>query len=366
MKKVTTLSALIVSSALFVTACGNDNDAGDNTVDNNDENVSGNVEENTETEENLNEDEADNDGEANNADGEAGDIGNLQLGTGSTGGTYYPLGTEIATTLNNNVEMDGFDVSAVSSGASVDNLSSIFQGEMDLGMTVHLPALDALTGDGDFEGVEIDNFGFMGHIYPEVMQIVTPADSGMESVADLEGSSIAIGPPGSGTQAAARLILEAYGLEEGDYDAFEEDFGDAQGRIQDGQLDASFGLLGLPAGGIEELAASADVDLISLSDEAVDYVEENSGYAAFDIPGDSYDFLEDDVQAITAYAVLVGSTDTIDEDLGYEITKAMFEHAEDISHPQAEHMTEENAMNGGDGLPLHPGAERYFEEAGIN
>ncbi|WP_444683929.1 TAXI family TRAP transporter solute-binding subunit [Alkalicoccus luteus] len=364
MKKVTSLSALMLSGALVLAACG-DNDGGGNTVDENTDNASGNVNENTETD--LNDDDGEEaDNNADNDGGEAsGDISNLQMGTGSTGGTYYPLGQEIATVVNNNIEnFDDFDLSAVSSGASVDNLSEIFQGNFDLGMTVHLPAVDALTGDGDFEGVEIDNFGFMGHIYPEVMQIVIPADSDFESVADLEGEQIAIGPPGSGTQAAARLILEAYGLEDGDYEAFEEDFGDAQGRIQDGQLSASFGLLGLPAGGIEELAASSDIDLLPLSDEGVDYVEENSGYEGFDIPADSYDFLEEDVQAITAFAVLVGNTDTIDEDLGYEITKAMFEYADEIAHPQAENITDENALNGSDDLPMHPGSERYFEEQG--
>lgn len=304
-------------------------------------------------------------GACGNDDGTA-DVGSLQLGTGSTGGTYYPLGTEMANVINANVEgYDGFDVSAVSSGASVDNIANIAQGEFELGMTVHLPALDALTGDGDFEGEEIDNFGFMGHIYPEVMQIVTTEDSGIETVADLEGMRVAIGPPGSGTQAAAELILEAYGLEEGDYDAYEEGFGDAAGRIQDGNLDASFGLLGLPAGSIEELSLSQDIKMISLTDEGLSYVEENSGYEAMEIPADSYDFLEEDIQAITAYAVLVGSTDTIDEDLGYEITRALFDNADSVSHAQGAHLTLDNALNGSDGLPMHPGAERYFEEQGL-
>ncbi|CAM3827795.1 TAXI family TRAP transporter solute-binding subunit [Alkalicoccus chagannorensis] len=376
MKKVTSLSALIVSGALVMAACG-DNNGDDNNnnapADDNNNAVENNADNNADDDMNdMNNDNDADDNNANNNDadngeaGEAGDISNLQLGTGSTGGTYYPLGQEIATTINNNIEeYDDFDLSAVSSGASVDNISSIFQGEMDMGMTVHLPALNSLTGEGDFEGVEVDNFGFMGHIYPEVMQIVIPEDSEFESVEDLEGASIAIGPPGSGTQEAARLILEAYGLEEGDYEVYEEGFGDAQGRIQDGQLDASFGLLGLPAGGIEELAASADIDLLPLTDEGLDYVEENSGYAAFDIPADSYDFLDEDVQAITAYAIMVGSLDSIDEDLGYEITRAMFEHAEDITHPQGEAITQEDALLGSDGLPMHPGAERYFEEEGI-
>lgn len=336
--------ALILTGSLVLAACGD----GDNDVNENN-NVGG-----------------DNNAEENNneATGDV-NVGNLQIGTGSTGGTYFPLGQEMATTINNNIDVEGFDLSAVSSGASVDNLSNIYQGEIALGMSVHLPAKDALTGAGDFEGVEVDNFGFMGHIYPEVMQIVTGADSDIESIGDLQGKSVAIGPPGSGTQAAAILILEAHGLEEGDYEAFEEGFGDAAGRIQDGNLDASFGLLGLPASSIEELSISRDVRLLPISEEGLSYIEENSGYGPMTIPADSYEFLESDVQAITAYAVLVGSTDLIDEDLGYAITKALYDNSGDISHPQGNYMTKENVMNGSDGLPIHPGSERYFKEEGL-
>ncbi|QKS71800.1 TAXI family TRAP transporter solute-binding subunit [Paenalkalicoccus suaedae] len=351
-KKFTSMFALVATGSLLLAACGNDDGNAGNT-----ENGPANE---------VNEANDANEGNNGNAASGDVDVNNLQLGTGSVGGTYYPLGQEMATTISNNIEgFDGFDLSAVSSGASVDNIVGILQGEMDLGMTVHLPAVDSLTGAGDFEGVEVDNFGFMGHIYPEVMQIVTTADSGIESIADLEGASINIGPPGSGTQAAARLILEAYGLEDGDYEPFEEGFGDAAGRLQDGNLDASFGLLGLPDSSIEELSISRDITLIPISDEGMAYIEENSGYGSLSISADSYDFLEEDVQAMTAYAVLVGSTDTISEDLGYAITKALFENSGDITHPQGANLTTENALLGSDDLPMHPGAERYFEEAGI-
>lgn len=350
MKKFHIMLALLLSAILLLAACGGGDDedetgtGGDTTPDT--------------TDEATEEDGGDTAGDVN--------IGNLQIGTGSTGGTYYPLGGEMATVINNNIEgYDGFDLSAVSSGASVDNLSMINLGEIALGMTVHLPALDALTGAGDFHGVAVENFGFMGHIYPEVMQIVTPADSGVETIADLRGKNVNIGPPGSGTQAAARLILEAYGIGDDDYNAFEEGFGDAAGRVQDGNLDASFGLLGLPAGSIEELALSRDINMISITPEGLAYIEENSGYGALTIPADAYDFLDADVQAITAYAILVGSTDLINEDLGYAITKALFENSSQISHSQGAHLTKENALLGSEGLPMHPGAERYFREAGI-
>ncbi|MFV8827321.1 TAXI family TRAP transporter solute-binding subunit [Alkalihalobacterium sp. APHAB7] len=290
----------------------------------------------------------------------------LQLGTGSTGGTYYPLGTEIATVLNANVDVEGFNASAIETGASVDNLARIARGEIQLGMTVHLPALDALNGQGEFEGMNVENFGFMGHIYPEVMQIITVDGTGIDSIADLAGKRVAIGPPGSGTQAAAKAILAAYGIEDGDYNSFEEGFGDARDRLQNGQIDASFGLLGLPAGSVTELALQRDVKILSIDDEQLAQIEADSGYLGYEIPADAYEFLNEPVQTVTAYAVLVGSTSQISEELGYEITKALFENAGNITHEQGRHLTKENALNGAEGLPLHPGTERYFEEAGLN
>ncbi|MGO4888502.1 TAXI family TRAP transporter solute-binding subunit [Anaerobacillus sp. MEB173] len=289
----------------------------------------------------------------------------LQLGTGSTGGTYYPLGTEMANVIKANVEVEGFNISAVSSDASVDNLAQIARGDMQLGMSVHLPALDAFNGEGEFDGMTVTNFGFMGHIYPEVMQVVTVEGNGIESIADLKGKRVAIGPPGSGTRAAARLILEAYGINDGDYEAFQEGFGDAAGRLQDGTIDATFGLLGLPAGNVTELATQRDVKILPVEGDALAYVEENSGYAHHEIPADAYEFLDAPVSTITAYAILVGSTSQVSEELGYEITKALYENVDQISHNQANHMTIENVLNGSDGLPIHPGAEKYFKEIGL-
>ncbi|WP_026675456.1 TAXI family TRAP transporter solute-binding subunit [Alkalihalobacterium bogoriense] len=294
-----------------------------------------------------------------------GDATELQMGTGSTGGTYYPLGQEMATVMNDNVDVEGFNVSAVASGASVENLAKIGRGEFQLGMTVHLPALDAANGEGEFADGAIENFGFMGHIYPEVMQVVTTEGTGITSIADLAGKKVAIGPPGSGTQSAAKLILEAYGIQDGDYEALEEGFGDAAGRLQDGQLDASFGLLGLPAGNIIDISTQRDVVILPIEGEALDYIEANSGYAGYEIPADSYDFLDAPVMTVTAYAVLVGSTDEINEDLGDDIVKSLYENAGGISHQQGTHLTIENVLNGSDGLPMHPGAEKYFREIGI-
>lgn len=177
---------------------------------------------------------------------------------------------------------------------------------------------------------------------------------------------IAIGPPASETNSVSKLILEAYGLSDDDYTAYQESFGNAADGVQDGNIDISIGILGLPAGSIENLQASAgDVKMLELSDEAIEYIESNSGYMRYTIPQDTYDFMDSDVETVTAYAILMASTDTISEELGYELARIMVEHASENTHAQSAHMTLENALNGAEGLPIHPGAKRYYEEQGL-
>ena len=332
MKKLSVLMFSLLFIIFFVAACG------------------GGANENT-----------DDGAEGQNEDGATTD---LLMGTGSQGGTYFPLGAEMANVWNNNI--DHINVTSTESGASVENLAKIGSGEFDLGMTVNLPAYDAMNGEGEFEGKKIDNFAFLSHIYPEVLQIVTRESTGINSIEDLKGKRVAIGPPGSETQTAAKIVLEAFGIKDGDYEAYQEGFGDAKSKLQDGTIDASFGILGLPDAGIDELqAAVKDVEFLPITDEAMNDIEENSGYASFTIPSGSYEWLEEDVTAVSAYAVLVANTDTVDDDLAYELTKVLIEHSDENTHPQAKHITKENALNGLGDLPLHPGAKRYYDEERI-
>lgn len=178
--------------------------------------------------------------------------------------------------------------------------------------------------------------------------------------------NIAIGPPASETNSISQMILDAYGIGEEDYNAFQEGFGDAADGVQDGNIDISIGILGLPAANIESLQTSVgDVVMLGLSDDAIAYIEKNSGYRRHTIPKDTYDFLDSDIQTVTAYAILVGNTDTISEELGYKLAKSMIENASENTHAQAKQMILENALKGSEGLPIHPGAKRYYEEQGL-
>lgn len=290
----------------------------------------------------------------------------LQLGSGSVGGVYFPLGQELANLWVENIDVEGFNVNSVETGASVDNLAQISRGQLQLGIAQNNTGQLAVAGEGEFEGSAVDNVGFMGQLYPEAVSIITLESTGIESVEDLAGKRVAIGPPGGATRNAAELVLGAYGIEEGDYQAFEEGFGTAQTKLQDGNLDASIEVVGVPSSSISELqATTGEVKLIPISSEAQQQIEEQSGYQAYEIPAEAYDFLKEPVPSISAFACLYGSTTQVSPDLGYKLTKTLFENADQITLAQSQFITLEDALQGRGDVPLHPGAERYFKEEGV-
>ncbi|MGB3635908.1 MAG: TAXI family TRAP transporter solute-binding subunit [Rubrobacteraceae bacterium] len=290
----------------------------------------------------------------------------LQLGTGSVGGVYFPLGQELANILKDNIDVDGLNISAVETDASVDNLVQIQRGDLQLGIAQNNTAQQGVAGEGEFDGTSIDNAGFMGQLYPEAISIITLESAGIDTVEDLEGKRVAIGPPGGATRGAANLVLNAYGIEDGDYEAFEEDFGTAQTKLQDGNLDASIEVVGVPSASISELqATTGEVKLIPIDSDAQQQISDESGYRPYEIPAESYDFVDEPLPTVSAFATMFGSTNQIDEDLGYEITKTMYEQSDQLTLAQKQFIQPDSALEGRGDLPLHPGAERYFEEEGL-
>lgn len=290
-------------------------------------------------------------------------VTSLTFGTGGAAGTYFPLGTEYANIFEENI--DDVSVNAIETGASVENLGQIFQEQMQIGLTQNDTAIAAVTGAGDFEGSEVDNVGWIGKMYPEAAHIITLEGSGFESVTDLEGQRIAVGPPGSGTRAVADAILAAYGLEEGDFTPFEEEFGDAQGLLRDGNLDASIFVIGIPSGALNELSATNDLRLLTMEEDVAQEIADDSNFEAYTLSADTYDFLDEDINTVSVFAALVASTTQVSPELGYELTRVLYENAGDVTLPQGELITLEEALVGRGEVPLHPGAEMYFAEQGI-
>ncbi|SDJ86985.1 hypothetical protein SAMN05216187_10395 [Jeotgalicoccus aerolatus] len=296
-------------------------------------------------------------GEAAGGDGW---VENITLLTGGEAGVYFPLGVAMADIIDSS--FDNVTATGVSSGASVSNAEQLNNGEAQLALVQNDIAFYGAEGANMFSET-LDNYSGVFTIYPETIQLVTLADSGIDSVADLEGKRVAIGDMGSGTEANATQIIEAHDMTIDDVDAQYLDFADASTNLQDGNVDAAFVTAGTPTGAIQELSASADVKIVSFDEEAMNnLMEEYSYYTQVDIPADAYDNFDSTASTVAVQAMLIASND-IPEDQMYEMTKAIFENLDSMAnaHVRGEELNLETAEDGMS-IDLHPGVQRYYDE----
>ncbi|MFG6120237.1 MULTISPECIES: TAXI family TRAP transporter solute-binding subunit [Thalassobacillus] len=303
-------------------------------------------------------------GEEGGGDEGGGDEGGasfMNILTGGSQGTYYPLGGSFATIINSNV--DGAEANAVSTGASVENMKKLRDGDGELAFTQTDIASYAADGEVMFDE-PIEGIQAIGTLYPETIQIVTTKDTGIETVEDLKGKVVSVGAPGSGTYANAENILEIHDMTMDDIEKRDLEFGDSTSGIQDGSIDAAFITAGTPTGAVESLAATTDVNIVKFGDGKIqELMDKVPFYSEDEIPEGTYG-LDEAIQTVAVQAMLVTTSD-MDEDTVYEITKAIFENTDQITHSKGEVITADSALKGV-GIDVHPGAQKYFDEAGVS
>lgn len=285
----------------------------------------------------------------------------LSMLTGGTSGTYYPLGGEMAQIITDET---GMQTDAQSSNASADNVKAVQAEDAQLAFVQTDVIAAAIDGVNAFEGDPVDNVLALGSLYPETIQIVTTAESGVKSVEDLKGKKVSVGAPGSGTYINAEQILEIHGLSMDDIDASNLDFGESTSGIQDGNIAAAFITAGTPTGAVEGLSATEDISIVPIEQDKVDALIEKYPYYAADTVAEGTYGLEADVNTVAVLA-MVAVTDSLSDDVVYDITKAIYDNTDKITHAKGEFVTLESALDGIDMELLHPGAKKYFEEQGL-
>tara|TARA_R110002073_G_scaffold67077_6_gene167449 strand:- start:36 stop:995 length:960 start_codon:yes stop_codon:yes gene_type:complete len=287
----------------------------------------------------------------------------LSIATGGTGGVYYPMGGGLAEVINNNVE--GYSAAAEVTGASVANMGLIATGDADLALGLADTVAQAQTGTGRFEGQQLEMIRGLASMYANMVQIVTLEGSGIESLSDMVGRRISVGAPGSGTEVNAATILEANGISYDDIDEQRLNFNETADALANGDIDAGFWSVGAPTSSILNLATTQSIQMIELSaDEMAAALDANPIFAMTTLAGGLYTGVDESVAVLGVPNVLTVSSE-MDEELAYQITRAMFENIADLQavHPAANQTTVEFTL-AATPVPLHPGAIRYYEEIG--
>lgn len=286
----------------------------------------------------------------------AGDGTRLSWHAGGQSGTYYPLSNEFKTIVEDNTD---YSLNVQTTGASVENVGSLAKGNADFALIQNDIAYFAKNGTGidAFQDRTVDNLVGVATLYPETITLITRADTGIETVADLDGATINTGDLGSGTQVNALQILEAAGVT--DYEEQTASFAQAAEQLRNGDIDAAFVVGGWPVGAIEELANTNDIEIVPIEGEARDAAKEAASWFADDtIPSGTYSGIDRSIETVSVQA-MIATHDGVDEATVTAVTSAIFEHTGDLTI-KPDFIDTASAQDGMS-IDLHPGAAAYFE-----
>nr|WP_256834197.1 TAXI family TRAP transporter solute-binding subunit [Pseudomonas oleovorans] len=283
--------------------------------------------------------------------------------TGGTSGVYYPIGVALSQLYSNGIE--GSKTSVQATKASVENLNLLQAGRGELAFALGDSVADAWNGveDAGFKA-PLKKIRAIAGTYPNYIQIVANAESGIKTLADLKGKRISVGAPKSGTELNARAIFEAAGLTYKDMGKVEFlPYAESVELIKNRQLDATLQSSGLGMAAIRDLASTMKISFVAIPAEVTAKID-NAAYEAATIPAGTYDGQDADVPTVAITNILV-THEGVSDEVAYQMTKLMFDNLGRLgtAHSAAQDIKLETATKNLP-IPLHPGAERFYKEAG--
>ena len=283
--------------------------------------------------------------------------------TGGTSGVYYPMGVALSKIYSE--ALPDAKVQVQSTKASVENLNLLQQGKGEIGFSLGDSVKLAAEGNADAGfNAPLDKLRGIAAIYPNYIQIVASADSGITTLADLKGKSVSVGAPKSGTELNARAILAAAGMSYDDLGKVEYlPFAESVELMKNRQLDATLQSAGLGVASLKDLSTSIPITVVSVPADVAETL--GAPYTAGEIPAGTYEGQDEAVTTVAVRNYLVTS-DAVSDDTAYAMTKAMFENLDEMkaAHAAANAIDVQNALQGMP-IPVHPGAQKYYDEVGV-
>ena len=303
----------------------------------------------------------------------------FRIGTGSTAGANFPLGGLIASVISNppgsrdcgrggSCGVPGLIAVAQATQGSAENAREVGGGRLDAAIIQADVASLAYEGRGEFTGKnQQGDLRAATSLYPEAMQIVVRRDSGITTIAALKGKRVSLDTPSSGSQLAARAVLAAAGVRLADLKVVHVDIGTATEMMRERKLDAFFYVGGSPAPAITQLSEAVELHLIGLAPALIERVRKaNPHYQPIVVPPSVYKRGEE-TTTLGIYALLVVNQ-SLPNDFVYAILRSLWHPSArtmlSSGHVQGRMINLETALSGLT-IPLHPGAQRYYNEAGL-
>ncbi len=288
----------------------------------------------------------------------------ISIGTGGTGGIYYPYGGGVAEIWSKNV--DGVKAVAEVTGASVENVKLAHKGETVIGEVMGDVAVAGYNGLDKFKGKKHDILS-MAIMYPNLLQVVALKNSGITNIEQVQGKSISTGSPGSGTNFMAEAVLTALDIPLSSFKDSRLSFTESANALRDGTIEVGVWSVGPGTSSILDLSTTHEITILGFTPEQTKKIlAAKTTYAGVELAGGIYRGIDAPVPTIGVWNVMICQK-SLDTDLVYRLVKALFEHNAYLMkiHPSAAYTTAENTVKYSS-IPLHPGTIRYLKEKGVD
>jgi TRAP transporter TAXI family solute receptor len=291
----------------------------------------------------------------------------ITVGTAGVMGVYYPLGGAVCRMVNVTRKLHKLRCSVEPSEGSVANIRDVVSGDVDIGIAQSDIQFYAREGEGPFKGKPQPKLRALFSVYPELLTVMTREDANVKRFEDLRGKRVSVGTQGSGTRATMELVMGALGVKSSEFKAaLELKFVEMPPALCENKIDAFVFVAGHPNPVLQDAANGCKTRIVPVTGAAIDaLIAARPYYAKGDVPARVYKGTDSAQPTLGTVATLVVSADMSDE-TAYAITKAVFDNFEDFRklHPALGSLTKQDALKG-ETVPFHPGAVRYFKEAGL-
>lgn len=289
----------------------------------------------------------------------------LSVGTAPPGGAFFVVGSAIAEVVGNHAPGKRWQITAEATKGTQENIRRLDKREIEFALANAAITYFAVRGQADWEK-EFPVRCVMT-LAPNVALFITPADSGIRSIAELRGKRVVVGPAGAGFEHFVGPIAEAHGVTYDDFTPLYDTQTGAVALLADGSADAAFLGGAVPTASITQACAGQEIRFIPFEQEAVDQLA--GQYRFFErktIPARTYKGQTDDFHGLNVGSMILVTSSQVDDETVYLFTKTLFEHAEEVArkHPAGKAINSENVVRD-TGTPFHPGAIRYYREKGL-
>ncbi len=288
----------------------------------------------------------------------------VSIGTGGTGGIYYPYGGGVAEIWTKYAS--GVRAVAEVTGASVENVRLAHKGETVIGEVMGDVAVAGFKGLSKFKGKKHDILS-MAIMYPNLLQVVTLKKYGITDIEQIKGKNISSGSPGSGTNFMAETVFKALGIPLDSYKDSRLSFTESANALRDGTIEVGVWSVGPGTSSILDLATTHDIHIINFTPAQQEKIlAANTQYSAVDLAGGVYRGVDKAVPTIGVWNVMICQA-SLSTDLVYKLVQSLYEHQDYLLkiHPSASYTTPENAVKYSP-IPLHPGTIKYLKEKGVS